>query len=105
MERLRRLGQRFGPWVVVLTRPVPVLAESAVLFAGLGRMPFLPFMVMTAAANLGISLIYAAVGAFAVSTNSFLAAFAAAILFPGLLMLVSPRKPTVCVQPRARPRH
>jgi membrane protein DedA with SNARE-associated domain len=88
MTGLHRLGERYGSWAVVVTRPVPVLAEAAVVFAGFGRMSWPRFSLMTLAANLGISAMYAGIGAFAVTAHSFLAAFGGAIALPGLLMLV-----------------
>lgn len=86
LARVAAARERFGDWVLVLFRAVPVLAEASVIFAGFTRMPAGRFIMLTAPANLGISVAYAAVGAFAVDTNSFLLAFAGAVLLPGLLL-------------------
>ncbi len=67
LARLEALRARFGDGVLVVTRPVPVLAEAAVVFAGVGRMPLRRFLALTAASNLGISAAYAAVGHFSFS--------------------------------------
>ncbi len=56
--RVERLHARFGPWIVALLRPVPVLAEASTVVAGFGRWPWVPFLVLSAAANLVISLFY-----------------------------------------------
>jgi uncharacterized membrane protein YdjX (TVP38/TMEM64 family) len=88
-RQLERLSRRAGWWIVVITRPVPVLAEAAVLLAGMGEMPLRRFVGMTAAANLGISLLYAAIGASALSAVGFGTACMAAMGLPGLLMLVA----------------
>ena len=88
-RQLERLSRRAGWWIVVLTRPVPVLAEAAVLLAGMGEMPLPRFIAMTAAANLGISLLYGVIGASAGSAVGFGVAFLAAMGLPGLLMLVA----------------
>lgn len=56
--RVERLHARFGPWIVALLRPVPVLAEASTVVAGFGRWPWVPFLVLTTAANLVISLFY-----------------------------------------------
>lgn len=85
-QRLERLYQRFGDGLIVVTRPVPVLAEAAVLFAGIGAMPFPRFLALTALSNAAISAVYAAVGACSASLNSFLLAFAASMLIPLLVM-------------------
>jgi membrane protein DedA with SNARE-associated domain len=81
--------------VIVITRPVPVLAEASVLFAGMSRMPTGQFMLLTMLSNLGISAVYAAVGAFSANANSFLLAFAGSILIPLVAMLAAKtrRKP------------
>jgi uncharacterized membrane protein YdjX (TVP38/TMEM64 family) len=89
LGRLERLYQRFGDWVIVISRPVPVLAEASVLFAGLGRMSFPRFLLLATLSNVGISAVYAAVGAFSATANSFLLAFAGAILVPLVAMLVT----------------
>ena len=39
-EKLKELWGRYGEWTLILTRAVPVLAEAAVLFAGMTAMPF-----------------------------------------------------------------
>lgn len=84
LERAQRLAERYGDWAVIVSRPVPVLAEASAVAAGLLRRPAGRFLLLSAAANLGISLAYAAVGAFAMSAGSFLLAFAGALLLPGL---------------------
>ena len=89
--RLEALRGRFGDWLIVLTRPVPVLAEGAVLFAGMGRMPPARFFALSTLANLGISAAYALIGA---STRSFLVAFVAAVALSGLFMLIARALPS-----------
>jgi uncharacterized membrane protein YdjX (TVP38/TMEM64 family) len=79
---------RYGPWALVICRPIPVLAESSVVFAGLVRTPVGPFMSLTTLSNLGIAVAYAAVGAFSVRAQSFLLTFAGALALPGLAMLI-----------------
>lgn len=81
-ETVSQLFARHGIWAIALCRAVPVLAEASVLLAGMFRMPFRQFALLTLASNLGLSLAYAAVGAFAVTAHSFLLAFAAALLLP-----------------------
>ena len=89
MERVSLAAIRLGPWVVVLFRPVPVLAEASVIFAGLLRMPFRRFLAMAAVSNLGISAVYAAVGAYSLKVESFLLALAGALLAPLLAMIIA----------------
>ncbi|MEP7363618.1 MAG: VTT domain-containing protein [Acidobacteriota bacterium] len=72
MARLERAQQRWGEWMVLLMRPVPVLAEASVVFAGMGSMRFVRFLLMTTLANVAISGAYAWMGASVMvsSTNS-----------------------------------
>jgi len=78
---------RHGPWAILLCRPIPVLAEASVVFAGLVRMPWVPFLALTAGSNLGIALAYAAVGAYSMEAQSFLLTFLGALAIPGLALL------------------
>jgi len=82
--KMENFFQRAGLWAIVVCRPVPVLAEASVLFAGMSKMNFRQFLLISTLSNLGISIVYAAVGAWSVSENSFLLAFAGAIILPGL---------------------
>lgn len=82
MLEARRLSARYGSWALVLSRAVPVLAEASVITAGLVRMPFRRFMLVTSLANAGIALIYALIGDYAHVQASFLAALIASIAVP-----------------------
>src|SRR4029453_3255565 len=87
LTRANQIMDRHGNWALVVCRPIPVLAESSVVFAGLVRSPLRPFVWMTTLSNLGIALAYAAVGAFSMEMQSFLLIFVAALALPGLAML------------------
>jgi uncharacterized membrane protein YdjX (TVP38/TMEM64 family) len=63
MARFDRLFSRVGAWAIVLARPVPVLAESSAFLSGSNAYPIGRFVLLSAAANLAISAIYAAIGA------------------------------------------
>jgi uncharacterized membrane protein YdjX (TVP38/TMEM64 family) len=89
LARASDLMTRYGDLTLVLCRPVPVLAEASVVFAGLVRSPFPRFARLTAYSNLGIALGYTAFGAFSMQIDSFLVAFVGALLLPGLAMLLS----------------
>jgi len=88
LTQLKEMSHRFGDWVIVISRPVPVLAETSVMFAGISKMPVVRFLLLSALSNLGISIVYAAVGAFSSTVNSFLLAFGGAILLPAMAMIV-----------------
>jgi len=86
LVRAADLVRRYGDWALVACRPVPVLAEASVIFAGLAHAPFVRFVVLTSLANLGIAAGYSAMGAFSMRAESFLLAFAGALAVPGLAM-------------------
>ncbi|MBN1934616.1 MAG: VTT domain-containing protein [Anaerolineae bacterium] len=91
LQNLENLRERFGDWAIIIARPVPVLAEASILFAGISRMPWSRFLLLTTLSNLGVSAVYAAVGAFSSNANSFLLAFGGAILIPWIAMLATRR--------------
>ncbi|MFN0172689.1 MAG: TVP38/TMEM64 family protein [Bryobacteraceae bacterium] len=88
LERMSRTWSRFGDWSVVLCRAVPVLAEASVFFAGIARHPFARFFTISTLANGGVAAVFAWMGAYSRDTGSFLAAFAGAVLLPGLGMFI-----------------
>ena len=82
LARAADLMRRYGDWALAACRPVPVLAEASVIFAGLVHMPRGRFLWLTALANLGIAAGYSAMGAFSMRVDSFLLAFVGALLIP-----------------------
>jgi uncharacterized membrane protein YdjX (TVP38/TMEM64 family) len=86
VDRVSVRFQRNAGWALALMRPIPVLAEASALFAGVARVPLSVYIAVTTLANAGISTVYAAVGANAFDTNSFLLAFAASIGLPAIAM-------------------
>jgi uncharacterized membrane protein YdjX (TVP38/TMEM64 family) len=86
--RLEKLQNKYGDWIVILSRAVPVLAEASVLIAGIGRMHIKRFILLILLSNLGISIVYSFIGAYSGYINSFLLAFAGAILLPSTAMAI-----------------
>lgn len=84
VDRITRLSKTYGKWIIVLARPIPVLAEATTIVAGMGRMSRGPFFLLCLFSNLGISLVYAVTGALSVSTNTFFLAVAFAFCLPVL---------------------
>jgi membrane protein DedA with SNARE-associated domain len=88
---LEAAAERWGSGVIVLFRAVPALAETSAIFAGMSRMRPGRFLLLATLANAGISAVYAAVGAYSATVDSFLLAFAGAVLLPGLALLAVDR--------------
>lgn len=84
IQRFEVLANRAGIWALILARPVPVLAEASLFFAGISRLALRQFLPLMALSNLGLSIVYAAVGAYAATLDSFLIAFAGAIALPAV---------------------
>jgi membrane protein DedA with SNARE-associated domain len=82
------LLQRYGTSVLVLCRGVPVLAEASVMAAGALGMPARRCIAATILANVGVAGLYATIGAAAWDVSP-LAAFAMALLLPGILLIVA----------------
>lgn len=61
-ERLARQQQRFGPLAVVLTRPLPLVAEAASLMAGAAGMGCREFLLAAGSGNLAIALVWSIAG-------------------------------------------
>ena len=87
MARAGRLAARYGDYALVLCRPIPVLAEASVIFAGIVRRPLGRFARLTTWANAGVAMGYAAIGAYSMRVDSFLLAFLGAMVVPALAML------------------
>ena len=81
--------RRYGDLTLILCRPIPVLAEATVVFAGLMKAPLGRFVRLTAVSNLGIAAGYAAFGAYSLRLDSFLLAFLGALLLPAILIGLS----------------
>ena len=88
LARLEEMNQRCGDWMIVVARSIPVLAEASTFLAGISRMQPRRFLLLSVCSNLGISLVYAAIGVYAVYINSFIWAFAGAILVPVIVLLI-----------------
>jgi len=86
--RLQKLIDRYGLFAIAICRPVPVAAEASMIIAGTSASNFRASMGIAALSNLGISLVYATVGAYAWSNRSFMFAFLAAILLPAIAFVI-----------------
>jgi len=85
LSRVDVASRRFGPLVLVLARPVPVLAEASVLLMGTTDLGWGRFLVPVASSNLGIAAAYAALG----HLVALPLALAASIALPLLLAAVA----------------
>ena len=82
LDRMDQLGHRYGPWILIATRPLPVLAEAAVLVMGTTQLAWRPFLSAVASSNLGIAAVYSALGQLVHSEGELPLALVASIALP-----------------------
>lgn len=70
VDKAHALAERIGPVALIVSRPVPVLAEVMAIAAGVSAMAFVRFASVMALANLGVAMLFAAIGASAVTQGS-----------------------------------
>jgi uncharacterized membrane protein YdjX (TVP38/TMEM64 family) len=97
LTRARRMMDRYGNWVVLVCRGVPVLAEASTLLAGATRVNGWRFLLVTTLGNAGLSCAYALIGVLDLrGAWALVAPFAFGIAVPALAMLL--------LRPLTRPR-
>lgn len=82
--RTRDTFERWGAWLVLLSRPVPMLAETIACLAGVSGMDRRSYLALTAAGTVPICAVYGWVGSQARSAEEAGAAVLVALLLPGL---------------------
>ena len=70
LERAHLLAERAGPVALIVSRPVPILCELTPIAAGVAGMELRRFVFAVALGNLGVGIVYAAIGAAAVERTS-----------------------------------
>jgi uncharacterized membrane protein YdjX (TVP38/TMEM64 family) len=75
-------ARHHGPWMLVLTRPLPIIAEAAVLVAGSLHMPWRTFLPPVVVSNIAISATYAVLGQQAAQHQWLPLAVAASMAIP-----------------------
>lgn len=73
---------RYGLLMLVLCRPVPVLAEASVIAAGVAGLPARQVLAVTTLANIGVAATYAVLGSSADTGKGLLVALAASVGLP-----------------------
>lgn len=87
LERIGRLSRRLGTAVLIVTRPVPILAEAAVVFFGTAGLPWRRFLPPVTIVNLVIAAAYSALGRWV----HLPAALLAAIVAPAIAAWIAQR--------------
>ena len=79
-----RLSNQFGILALILARPAPFFAELTTLAAGMSNMSFNTFILATSLSNLGVSLVFSALGTAALKNESAAIAFIGVALLPAV---------------------
>ena len=85
LERMQHVSDRYGPFVLILTRAIPVFAEASLLIAGIHRLAWRRFLPSVLLSNLGIAVAYAAFGDYAQQHQWLPLALGVAIAIPVLV--------------------
>jgi uncharacterized membrane protein YdjX (TVP38/TMEM64 family) len=80
--RLDRERRRLGPFLVVLSRPLPLVAEAVALLAGGTRMPAGEFLRAAAAGNVAVAAAWSIAGSVGGRGETLPAVLAAALVIP-----------------------
>ena len=85
LESFARNGAK---WLLLLLRPVPVLAEASVLFSGIARQPIKRAAGEVLLGNVIVSAVYVAVGTWGKTADSMLLALGATLVVAGICLVV-----------------
>ncbi|QEG33963.1 TVP38/TMEM64 family protein [Bythopirellula goksoeyrii] len=85
LDNMTHATSQQGGWMVLLTRPLPVLAEACVLLVGALQMRWRVFLPALFASNLVVAGIYSALGQSAGQRGWLPAAVCISIALPGLV--------------------
>lgn len=83
LARADAFFQRHGMVTVIVSRPIPILAEAVTIMAGIAGMPTRRFFVAVLLGLLPTALIYAAAGAYALNARIGLVVFLTVLLLAG----------------------
>lgn len=88
-ELLETMSRNWGRYVVVLLRPVPILAEASVLLLGVGGMDWRAFATWLGLSNFSVALVFVGLGAWGKQSDwGEFPALLLATLIPVILLLI-----------------
>lgn len=87
LTALEARRRRFGPLAIVVTRPLPILAEAAALMAGAAGMTWHAFLAAAAPANLAIAFAWSLAGSLGRDADSLQWVAIAAVAVPAVVAM------------------
>ncbi|HXW01594.1 MAG TPA: VTT domain-containing protein, partial [Anaerolineae bacterium] len=89
--RADRLLNEWGWFAVIMTRPLPLLAETTAIMAGASAMTWRSMLLASLAGSLPVALLYALTGATAANFDSIVLSLGFALLMAGLFWMAGRR--------------
>jgi uncharacterized membrane protein YdjX (TVP38/TMEM64 family) len=87
-ERADRLLKKYGALAIIITRPVPILAETVAIMAGASALGWGRMLAASVAGSLPASALYALTGALAASFQNGALMFGLVLIIAGVFWLV-----------------
>ena len=91
LKKSEDLSKKFGISILLLSRPAPAFAEISTVAAGMSGMSWLTFLFVMTISNFFASVIYALIGATALTSQSASIAFIGIAIIPFLFWLLARR--------------
>lgn len=88
MERANLLLMRWGVLAIIVSRPIPIVAETVSVMAGASRMRWSTMFWATLSGALPASLLYAITGATAAELDSFILTFTLVLAIAGIFWFI-----------------
>jgi uncharacterized membrane protein YdjX (TVP38/TMEM64 family) len=82
MERLQRLSKRYGALTLAITRPIPILAEAAILLLGMSKLSWRTFLWICCLSNAAVALVYSVLGSLSFERGHLAMALVASVVLP-----------------------
>ena len=91
LERLQRLSERYGALTLAITRPIPILAEAAILLLGMSKLSWRTFLWITCLSNAAIALVYSILGSLSFEQGHLAMALIASVVLPLVATVITRR--------------
>jgi uncharacterized membrane protein YdjX (TVP38/TMEM64 family) len=92
LSRARRALDRWGTAAIIVTRPIPIIAETVMIMAGANGMRLIPVLVAGALGSLPLAIAYAIAGSAAATVVSTSAVFAVLVALSIIALLIGRRR-------------
>lgn len=90
-SRANHLLKEWGWLAIIITRPIPILAETTLIMAGASSMSWRHMILAALAGSFPIALIYAVTGATAANLENAIPAFGMVVLVTGFFWMIGRR--------------